>query len=291
MHLLDMLKKNWSELWEASKWLLASLTIASIGIVILFFHTQIEIETWKVFFREFGVALIIAGIVSFVYEYFLRFGLVELIIEKLHIDKSITDAGIKSIYSPKKIDPRSDFEKILYFLDNTTQKIKLLGITADFYFKYGPASPSYDRLIHLLDSGCEIQVLMLNPDPTKEEKEKGMTIPFSVLSRAEAEKDNPKDLQRKIRESFNSKFSLKEKYGDLLKIRFYDSPPLCAMTVLDRNMKVTPYLFGTLGLESPTFEIENNERRPTCLFRVYEQHFDLLWESGIELEEPFDLNK
>jgi len=175
------------------KWILASLIITFLGITILFIHTQIpEREVLEVFLREFGVALIIAGVVSFVYEYFLRVGLVELIMEKLRIDKSITDAGIESVYIPK-MAPKIDFE----FLDNATNKIKLLGITTDFYFRHGPGSPSYEKIIDLLDNGCKIQILLLNPDPSQEGT-KGMKVPYCVLSRAEAENDDPKALQRKI---------------------------------------------------------------------------------------------
>jgi len=267
------------------KWILASLIITFLGITILYIHTQIpEREVLQVFLREFGVAFIIAGVVSFVYEYFLRVGLVELIMEKLRIAKSITDAGIQDVYSPTG-PPRTDFE----FLDKATNKIKLLGITTDFYFRHGRGSPSYARIIHLLKNGCKIQILLLNPDPSQEEKRKGMEVPYCVLARAKAEKDDPKALQRKIRDSFNTKFKLQKKYGDLLEIKFYDTPPLCAMTILDREMKVTPYLHGMLGLESPTFELKKDEYGPMGLFGVYEKHFDSLWELGIERTEPYDI--
>ena len=266
------------------KWILASLIITFLGITILFIHTQIGVrKVLETFLREFGVALIIAGVVSFVYEYFLRVGLVELIMEKLRIDKSITDAGIESVYIPTEMVPKIDFE----FLDNATNKIKLLGITTDFYFRYGPGSPSYERIIDLLDNGCKIQILLLNPDPSQEEETKRMKVPYCVLSRAKAENDYPKALQRKIRDSFNTKIRLQKKYGDLFKIKFYDSPPLCAMTILDRKMKVTPYLHGKLGLESPTFELKKDEHGPMGLFGVYEKHFDSLWETGLGRTEPY----
>lgn len=267
------------------KWILASLIITFLGITILFIHTQISVrEELEVFLREFGVALIIAGVVSFVYEYFLRVGLVELIMEKLCIAKSVTDAGIQSVYNPT-MGPRTDFK----FLDNATNKIKLLGITTDYYFRYGPGSPSYERIKFLLNNNCKIQILLLNPDPSQEEKTKGIDVPYCVLARAKAEKDSPKVLQQKIRDSFNTKFKLHEKYGDLFKIKFYDSPPLCAMTILDRNMKVTPYLHGKLGLESPTFELKKDEHGPMSLFGVYEEHFVSLWKIGIERTEPYDI--
>lgn len=269
------------------KWILASLIITFLGITILFIHTKFsEREVLEVFLREFGVALIIAGVVSFVYEYFLRVGLVELIMEKHRIAKSITDAGIESVYIPTEMVPKIDFE----FLDNATNKIKLLGITTDFYFRYGPGSPSYKRIKDLLDNGCKIQILLLNPDPSQEEETKGMEVPYCVLSRAKAENDDPKALQRKIRDSFNTKIGLQKEYGDLFKIKFYDSPPLCAMTILDRKMKVTPYLYRKLGLESPTFELKKDEHGPMGLFGVYEKHFDLLWETGLGRTEPYVFN-
>ena len=268
------------------KWILASLIITFLGITILFIHTQIDVrEELRVFLREFGVALIIAGVVSFVYEYFLRVGLVELIMEKHDIAKSITDAGIQGVYNPTA-GRRTD---IPFFLDTATNKIKLLGITTDFYFRQGPGSHSYDKIVDLLKNGCNIQILLLNPDPSQEEKTKGMEVPYSVLARAKAENDDPKNLQRKIRNSFNTKIKLQKKNDDLLEIKFYDSPPLCAMTILDRKMKVTPYLNGKLGLQSPTFELKKDEHGPIGLFGVYEKHFDSLWETGIERTEPYDI--
>ena len=96
------------------KWILASLIITFLGITILFIHTQIDVrEELKIFLREFGVALIIAGVVSFVYEYFLRVGLVELIMEKHNIAKSITDAGIQGVYNPTA-GSRPDIEKKIF---------------------------------------------------------------------------------------------------------------------------------------------------------------------------------
>ena len=265
------------------KWILASLIITFLGITILFIHAQIGVrKVLETFLREFGVALIIAGVVSFVYEYFLRVGLVELIMEKHRIAKSITDAGIESVYIPTEMVPKIDFE----FLDNATNKIKLLGITTDFYFRHGRGSPSYEKIVDLLDNGCKIQILLLNPDPSQEET-KGMKVPYCVLSRAKAENDDPKALQRKIRDSFNTKIGLQKEYGDLFKIKFYDSPPLCAMTILDRKMKVTPYLYRKLGLESPTFELKKDEHGPMGLFGVYEKHFDSLWETGLGRTEPY----
>lgn len=272
------------------KWILASLIITFLGITILYIHTQIpEREVLEVFLREFGVAFIIAGVVSFVYEYFLRVGLVELIMEKHDIAKSITDAGIQGVYNPTA-GSRIDIERnIPYFLDTATNKIKLLGITTDLYFRQGPGSHSYDKIIDLLKNGCNIQILLLNPDTSQEEKTKGMDVPYCVLARAKAENENPKALQRKIRDSFNTKFKLQKKYGDLLEIKFYDSPPLCAMTILDRKMKVTPYLNGKLGLQSPTFELKKDEHGPIGLFGVYEKHFNSLWKTGLERTEPYDI--
>ncbi len=273
---------------ELRKWFIASILITVFGTVVLYLSQIPEREDVKIFLREFGVAFIIAGVVSLVYDYFLRVGLVELIMEKLHIDKSISDAGLVSIYSPAiAADPLRDFEKIIFFLEDAHDKIKLLGITTDFYFKFGPASPPYDKIIKFLDSGSKIQILMLDPDPTKEETEKGIEVPCSVEARAKAENDEPKNLQRKIRVAFNSRLDLKNKYGDLLQIRLYNSPPLCAMTILDKRMKVTPYLYGKLGLQSPTFELEKDERHPHGLFQVYEQHFDLLWEKSRERNQRY----
>lgn len=281
-----MILREIKEFIELMKWLIASLLITLLGSVILFISQSIEGEELKIFLREFGVAFIIAGIVSFVYEYFLRVGLVELIIEKLHIDKSISDGGLKSIYSPANAaDPLKDFQKIIFFLEDAKRKIKLLGITTDFYFKLGKASPSYEKIINFIDSGSQIQILMLDPDPTVEEIENGIEVPSNVVARAIAENDDPKSLQEKIKTALNSRLYLKKKYGDLVQIKLYNTAPVCAMTILDKKMKVTPYLYGKVGLQSPTYEFEKNSGHPLGLFQIYEEHFDLMWKNSREVME------
>lgn len=254
------------------RWVLAALFLTAMGSIILFRYSVFP-EPWSSFIREFGVALIIAGTVSLVYELFLRLSLAQTILELVEFPKPLMEAGLKSVN-------KRDITSIsLKFLQSVNPKrVRLLGITTDYYFKGGPGAELYDEIEKYLKKGCEVQLLMLNPDSPH------------VTFREEEEKKTDAYITETLREKliriFNERFLLQKKYPNL-KIKLYKTSPLCSITILDdRVLKITPYLYQVLGLKSPTFEIENKET-DACIFNAYQEHFDNIWKDAEERSEPF----
>lgn len=259
------------ELLRKVRWLLVALSVTLIGFIILF-RFQAFPEPWSSLIRELGVAFIIAGTVSLIYELFLRITLAQTILELIEFPRSLNLAGIKNVNKRDNATESLKFLQTIY-----PRKVRLLGTTTDYYFRGGRGSQLYDEMERLLERRCEMQLLMLHPDFAQfRQKEEEETGAHSIET-----------LEEKLMRIFNERFALSKKYPNL-KIRLYKSVPLCAMTILDdRVLKVTPYLYQVLGLKSPTFEIWNNEMEG-CIFDSYEQHFDKLWNSAEERSEPFD---
>lgn len=254
------------------RWVIAALLLTVTGSIILFQYYVFS-EPWSSFIREFGVALIIAGTVSLVYELFLRLSLAETILELVEFPRPLVEAGLKSA-NKKDITSIS-----LKFLQSVNPKrVRLLGITTDYYFRGGEGAELYDEIEKYLRKGCEFQILMLHPES-----------PY-VAHREEEEKKTDAYLTETLKEKliliFNKRLILQKKYPNL-KIKLYKTSPLCSMTILDdRVLKFTPYLYQVLGLKSPTFEIMNKETE-ACIFNTYQDHFDNTWKDAEERSEPF----
>jgi len=120
-------------------------------------------------FKEAGIALIIIGFAILFYEYFLRRNMMDLIEEFVRtnfmamitqhcekvksISESVRKSGLVNVY---KKGGSSDI------LDMATKNIKLLGVTLNYYFY--PDSDEWTRLKSLVEEGCTLQILILNPD-------------------------------------------------------------------------------------------------------------------------------
>ncbi len=261
------------EIYRKIRWVIAALFLTVIGSIILFRYYVFP-EPWSSFIREFGVALIIAGTVSLVYELFLRLSLAETILELVEFPKSLMEAGLKSV------NKKDNKGASLKFLQSVTPKrIRLLGITTDYYFKE-EGDDLYEEIVEkdIRKKQCEVQLLMLHPDS-----------PQTQLREEDEEKtDRYKDetLRQRLIIIFNKRLRLHNRHPNF-KIKLYKSTPLCSMTILDdRVLKVTPYLYQVLGLKSPTFEVENKDGE-ACIFEAYEHHFDNLWNDAEERSQPF----
>lgn len=223
--------------------------------------------------KEFGIALIIIGLAILFYEYFLRKNMMDLIeqfvrdnfmdmindhCEKVKsISESVRKSGLVDIH---KKEGSSDI------LNHATRNIKLLGITLNYYFF--PDSEEWTRLTSLVENGCKLQILILNPGSPH------------VAYRESDEKN--KDLKGQIIHLFNleKQFidNIKDDFRSNVEIRFYDTYPTCAMTIIDDNMiRVTPYLYNKRGRSCPTLEFMRNEEG---IFDAYLDHFNDLWKKA-----------
>jgi len=223
--------------------------------------------------KDFGIALIIIGLAILFYEYFLRKNMMDLIEQfvrdnfmdmiKEHCEKvkSISESVRKSgLVDVHKKEGSSDI------LNHATRNIKLLGITLNYYFF--PDSEEWTRLTSLVENGCTLQILILNPNS-----------PHVAYRESD---ENNKDLKGQIIHLFNleKQFieNIKDDFKSNVEIRFYDTYPTCAMTIIDDNMiRVTPYLYNKRGRSCPTLEFMRNEEG---IFDAYLDHFNDLWKKA-----------
>ncbi|MCX9085842.1 MAG: DUF5919 domain-containing protein [Candidatus Methanoperedens sp.] len=224
-------------------------------------------------FKEIGIALIIIGCAILFYEYFLRKNMMDLIEEFVRtnfmvmitqhcekvksISESVQKSGLVNVY---KKGGSSDI------LDVAKGNIKLLGVTLNYYFY--PDSDEWTRLKSLVESGCTLQILILDPDsPHVEYRQRD-------------------EHNEKLRDQINHLYDLEKEFIENIKdefkpnveIRFYDTYPTCAMTIIDEKlMRVTPYLYNRRRRACPTMEFMYSKEG---IFDAYREHFNDLWKKA-----------
>ncbi|MCZ7357574.1 MAG: DUF5919 domain-containing protein [Candidatus Methanoperedens sp.] len=224
-------------------------------------------------FKEIGIALIIIGFAILFYEYFLRRNMMDLIEEFFRtnfmfmitqhcekvksISESVRKSGLLNVY---KKGGSTDI------LDLATKNIKLLGVSLNYYFY--PDSDEWTRLKSIVEEGCTLQILILNPDSPhvayREKDENNENLKGQIIRLHNLEKEFMKNL--------------KDEFKQNVEIRFYDNYPLCAMTIIDENlMRVTPYLYNKRRRACPTMEFT---RSKDGIFESYLEHFNDLWKKA-----------
>jgi len=224
-------------------------------------------------FKEIGIALIIIGFAILFYEYFLRRNMMDLIEEFVRtnfmamitqhcekaksISESVLRSGLVNVY---KKGGSSDI------LDLAKKNIKLLGVTLNYYFY--PDSDEWTRLKSLVEGGCTLQILILDPNSPQ-------------VAYRERDENNEK-LKDQINHLYNLEkefiANVKDEFKPNVEIRFYNTYPTCAMTLIDENlMRVTPYLFNKRRRACPTMEFM---RSKDGIFESYLEHFNDLWKKA-----------
>ena len=224
-------------------------------------------------FKEIGISLIIIGFAILFYEYFLRRNMMDLIEEFVRtnfmamitqhcekaksISESVLRSGLVNVY---KKGGSSDI------LDLAKENIKLLGVTLNYYFY--PDSDEWTRLKSLVEGGCTLHILILDPNSPH-------------VAYRERDENNEK-LKDQINHLYNLEkefiANIKDEFKPNVEIRFYDTYPTCAMTIIDENlMRVTPYLYNKRRRACPTMEFM---RSKDGIFESYLEHFNDLWKKA-----------
>ena len=223
--------------------------------------------------KEIGMALIIIGLAILIYEYFLRKNMMDLIEEFVRsnfmamindhcvrvksINDSITKSGLVNVYQ------KGGSSEILNFAKNN---VKLLGITLSYYFY--PDTEEWAQLSALVEKGCTLQILILNPDSNQ----------VGIREKDENNTDLKGQIIQLIHHEKIFINNLKEEYRSNVEIRLYDTYPSFAMTIIDDNLlRVTPYLFNKKGRACPTIEFV---RKDEGAFKAYFNHFNDLWDKS-----------
>lgn len=258
------------------KIILLSLSILISGATIIILVSQGKDLTSIIredVFKEIGIALIIIGFAILFYEYFLRRNMMDLIEEFVRtnfivmitqhcervksISESVRKSGLLNVY---KKGGSSDI------LDLAIKNIKLLGVTLNYYFY--PDSNEWTRLKSLVEEGCTLQILILNPDSPhvayRERDEKNENLKGQIIRLYNLEKEFIANI--------------KDEFKQNVEIRFYDNYPTCAMTIIDEKlMRITPYLYNKRRRACPTMEFMCNKEG---IFESYLEHYNDMWKKA-----------
>nr|WP_219632875.1 DUF5919 domain-containing protein [Haloechinothrix aidingensis] len=153
------------------------------------------------------------------------------------------------------------------FLDHA-HKVRLAGLSLNMLCQSYPDH----SLVALLESGCEVRCLFLDPDgasiKTREQEEHLAEGHLSTLTRL-----NMEVLQR-------VRGRLTGEARDRLQVRTYDEPIRFNITLIDdERCFAQPYMPDTRGVDSPTF-VATRDGNEAGLYDVFEQVFESLWNKG-----------
>jgi hypothetical protein len=194
-------------------------------------------------------------------EEFVRTNFMAMITQHCEKAKSISESVLRSgLVNVYKKGGSSDI------LDLATKNIKLLGVTLNYYFY--PDSDEWTRLKSLVEGGCTLQILILDPNSPH-------------VAYRERDENNEK-LKDQINHLYNLEkefiANIEDEFKQNVEIRFYDTYPTCAMTIIDENlMRVTLYLYNKRRRACPTMEFM---RSKDGIFESYLEHFNDLWKKA-----------
>jgi hypothetical protein len=145
-------------------------------------------------------------------------------------------------------------------LENASRHVWLYGM-AEHGYAEDDAVP--DLLAAAAARGCEIRVLLLDPDHS------------GTLS-VDREEGNPSGtIAPRIRASLARFQAMAEACDRRMKVHVYEGPPTVSIVRGDDRILITPYVRYVAGVNTPTFELESAEKNG--MFVRYARHFSKVW--------------
>lgn len=103
--------KKWFENDYLIRLWLSSIVFAILGAILFVLAFNIEDGVWINILNSIGAVLIVSGIYNVIYEYILKSKLINLIIDKVKLKKSIDELGIDNIFLISDDVPYRDYIK------------------------------------------------------------------------------------------------------------------------------------------------------------------------------------
>lgn len=214
-----------------------------------------------------GAALIVAGIVSFLYNYWLsrQFEVLRSdqrmlrmsIVDSVEALRSTSSSGVERVYENQSkvlVDYASIIKQTKYHVD-------ILGITL-ISFLWSPDFES--STINALNKGVKFRVLILNPTSG--------TIKFLSGQEKRAVESFNAELKRSIQgwQELQNKAPSK----GAIEIRTYDDVTSSFLMITDDRLFFAPYLHSVSILASPCFEVK---AKAGTIYQAYKYHFETMW--------------
>lgn len=271
-------KLNWDDVKRIVEfktfYLMIVLTLA--GVLFLFleawFFPATSQSAFKNIFSALGITFITSSTISFLIEIFMRLDIIDFMVARmlLILPKEIKrNVGVEEYYLDRKA---VDFDNVW---NESEGYLKIIGLSANDIL----APARMPLLINKVkeNPGFQIQILLLNP----------WSVMASRRSDANAYSTSNECIKRiysvleELRDVHNSLRSSGENVTEI-DIRIYDDIPSLSM-ILDQNSAiVTPLTIASQGGSSPCF-IAKNILTEFCVYNLYNEHFDLLWDKAITI--------
>lgn len=215
-------------------------------------------------FRTLGVAMIPAGIIAAITEFYLRRDLIREVRETRHkyefLDR-LEELGIRNIYGERTGGKDPIFGRIAEMARKhyNVQKVQILGTSiAPFEHHVGE-----DNLEDLLRAGCKFQFLSLDAE--------------SEAARKRDEVDGEMIKRIDQFDKWIKKFINKTKIQKQIEFRKYHFMPTMHITIInEREMFINHYPILKCNWDFPVIEVHKNGK----LFEKYKKQFDEVWEKA-----------
>jgi hypothetical protein len=252
----DQSEKTPREIIAEQRTIIFALSIIVVGLILLFFPS-LPSE-----FKNLGISLIPAGILTAIAELYLRKDFMREFRKTQYRHDFLAELerlGIRRIYESRRKDDVI-FGTIARIAENEPQEIKKLQVLG---MSLGPFVHIVGDCMHdLLRNGCEFQFLSLDAD--------------SEIAMNREIKHETEGLSERIR-SFDKWIKRYIKKGESkrsIQLRKHNALPTFHITIInEERLFVSPYpIFGT-GWDLPIIEIGNKG----ILFDKFKQQFEKAW--------------
>lgn len=255
-----------------------------IGIIFLLLEYIIFDKSDDAFFKgvfsSLGITFITSSTVSAIMEIFMRIDIVDFLSVRMLdvMPESIKgNTGVSGFYfDRKKIDFKTSWEEAKNFM-------KIIGVSSNDIL----ASANLPIIKSKLESDKDfyIEILLLAP------------WSFTAVTRSNAKVYKAKnegiikthaviiDIQNFIESIKSSGIE-----ASRVSIRLYDDIPSLSMVIDNKTAIVSPFMVVEQGGSSPYYVVKNLEVHD-CLYQLYCDHFEAIWNTAFRIDEETDLGK
>ncbi len=233
-------------------WIGTALLLFSLGLVgIISGNLLITGSLPAAVLRDLGIAILTLAAVEVLHEYFIA----RRVRDEFQILGDFMDKGVQRLCSADEITRFT--EELL----PGSRSLAASGLGLSWLFRSGAK-----QLQDLLDSGGSAKILVPDPRATDirsryANSEPSERIELGLLG---------------LTERLSQWDALLNKYPNRLDVRVYDSYPSVSVTILDRHVCVSSFLYKLRGVDSHTIIY----RRPSPGAQTFEEHFRLLYDDS-----------
>ncbi len=244
---------------------------------LVFFVSDLLIEPYKHQLKDLSLTIFAICSISLIYEFFLREQFivemketVEKVIKRQMPSRytDIKNSGIVDVY--ERID-REKLTRTLKSVENTVIRIQKIYMTDMKEFE--------NILFDAVENrGCEIRIMVLNPDSAKAIEARAEAVPYS-------EPDEYVDsIKKNIKIAKSIKKKLSDDNKDKFQLRLHDSFVAVSLIGYGETFIVGLYLYGRLAVNGTQLKVCESSR---YFYNELSNHFNTEW----DLATPYEFKE